>query len=112
MTQQTCALTAEGYVDIEAEIPLADLDVGDTVLTPVKPDAPDAPRTTHKVIATLGYHHVPTEHPTRLESFLIRIGAERLISGPKVESVLVEGADGDLGLFLLSFTPVLDRVIF
>jgi hypothetical protein len=109
MTQQTCALTTEGYVDIEAEIPLAALEVGDTVLTPVKPDAP---RTTHKVIATLGQHHVPTEDPTRLESFLIRIGAERLISGPKVESVLVEGADGDLGLFLLSFTPVLDRVIF
>ncbi len=110
MTQQ-CALTFEGLVDIEAGIPLADLVLGDTVLGVIDPENPNTPRTTHVVIATLGQHHVPSEDPSRVESFLIGVGLQRLVAGARVEGILVDGTYGP-GLFALESTPVLDRVIF
>jgi len=78
MSNQACALTHEGYVDIEVGIPLEDLKVGDTVLGVVYPFAPEEPRTSHKVTATLGMHYVPTEDPTILERILTKAGLERV----------------------------------
>lgn len=111
MSNQTCALTFEGYVDIETAIPLQQLEAGDTVLGIVDPDRPDQPRTTHVVLATLDRHYVPTEDPTILERFLTKAGLERLVAGERVEGILVNGTHGP-GLFALDSTPVLDRVIF
>ena len=96
---------------IEPAIPLAQLRVGDTVLGLQNPDDPSEPRTTHLVTAPLGDYHVPTEDPTAFDRLLIKLGAERLLAGPKVRGILVDGANGDLGLFALDTTPTLDRVI-
>jgi hypothetical protein len=111
VNSQTCALTFDGYVDVETAIPLQQLEVGDTVLGIVDPDQPDEPRTTHVVTVTLGQHYVPTEDPTILERFLTKAGLERLVAGGRVEGILVNGTHGP-GLFALDSTPVLDRVIF
>lgn len=104
------ALTFEGYVDIEPDVPVADLQVGDTVLGIPDPAHPDAPRTTHVVTVALGQHHVPTEDPAWLERLLIGGPFERLIAGARVDGILVNGTYGP-GLFATETTPVLDRVV-
>lgn len=116
MSNQTCALTHDGYVDIETGIPLEQLRVGDTVLGLPNPDDPAAPRYKHVVTATFGKHHVPTEDPTVVEKFLRFVGLERVYAGDKVEGVLVAVSADDpedgLALFDVEVAPVLDRVIF
>lgn len=116
MSNQACALTADGYVDIETGIPLRDLRVGDTVLGLQSPDDSSAPRCKHVVTAPFGWHYVPTEDPTILEKGLRRIGLERLFAGEKREGVLVgkcqEDAEDGAAMFDTEATPVLDRVIF
>jgi hypothetical protein len=109
MTHLSTALTSEGYVDIESEVPLGDLRAGETVLGVADPDDPNAPRTTHVVTETLGEHHVPTEDPTWIDRILIGGRFERLVAGGRVSGVLVNGTYGP-GLFALDTTPVLDRV--
>ena len=112
MSFRARAFTIEGYLDVETNIPLEQLAVGDVVLGLADADAPDEPRTVHAVTAALGRHHVPTEDPTRMESFLISIGLERLVAAGPVEGILVDSGVGDPGLFALEITSVLDRVIF
>lgn len=111
MNDQTCALTWDGYVDIETGIPLEQLEVGDTVLGLPDPEYPAQPRNAYRVTATLGQHHVPTEDPTALERLLTKLGAERLVAGAKVEGVLVQGAHSP-AMFAIEDTPRVDRVIF
>lgn len=110
MNSQAFALTFDGYVDVETDIPLEQLKCGDTVLGSVNPNDPGEPRTTHLVTATLGKYHVPTEQPTAFERLLAKTGLERLVAGERVEGILVAG-EHNPGLFALETTPVLDRVI-
>lgn len=105
----TTALTFSGWVEIEPGVPLGQLSLGDVVLGLPDPDDPSGPRTTHAVTAVLGQHYVPSEDPAQFERFLIKARLERLIAGPKVEGVLVNGVHGP-GLFALMTTPVLDRM--
>jgi hypothetical protein len=116
VSNQTCALTHEGYVDIETGIPLQQMKVGDRVLGLQNPDDSEAPRCVHVVTATFGWHHVPTEDPTATEKLLRFVGLERAYAGEKREGVLVAASADDpedgQALFDVEATPVLDRVIF
>ncbi len=117
MSNQTCARTFAGVVDIETGIPLQELEVGDTVLGLQSPDDPGAPRCTHVVTHAFGKHYVPTEDPTVVEKFLRFVGLERVYAGDKRDGILVGGCDeapddDGAALFDVEATPVLDRVIF
>lgn len=116
MRNESCALTAEGYVDIEVGVPLQELKVGDTVLGLQSPDDPTEPRCKHVVTDAFGWHYVPTEDPTVVEKFLRFVGLERVFAGDKREGVLVGECEGNwedgAALFDIEATPVLDRVIF
>lgn len=92
------------------DTPLAELQAGDYVLGLRNCEEPDAPRTVYLVTAGLGKHRVPTEDPSRLERFLIGAGLDVLVSGSRVEGVLVDNERGYAGLFALESTPVLDVV--
>lgn len=111
MNNQACALTHEGYLDVEVGIPLAELKIGDRVLGTPDVFEPNAPRTVYTVTATLGQHYIPTEDLTLFERLLTRLGAQRVFAGAKLEGVLVQGAHSP-ALFALSDTPQLDRVVF
>lgn len=112
MTSKTQALTgAYGLVDIEPDIPLDQLFTGDLVLGLPDPENPGRPRTVHTVLATFGRYRVPSEEPTFIERLLIRVGAESVVAGRRIEGILVDGMAGP-GLFALETTPALDRVIF
>lgn len=109
MTEHATALTFDGEVTIERDIPLGRLQVGDTVLGRQDLEDSAAPRTTHVVTAELGGHYVPCEEPGRLERFLVNIGLEAVIAGGRIEGILVDGTYGP-GLFALEDGPTLDRV--
>lgn len=110
MSEQACILTHEGYLNVEIGIPLEELNIGDRVLGTPSAVEPNAARTVYTITATLGQHHIPTEDPTLIERLLVRLGAERVFAGAKVEGVLVQGAHNP-GLFALGDTPRLDRII-
>lgn len=112
MNNQACALTFDGYVDIETAVPLSRLDIGDTVLGIADPNDPGNPRTVYLVTATLGRHHVPTEDPSILERLVAGVRLQRLLAGEPKEGILVIDEHGNPALFALQDTPVLDRVIF
>jgi hypothetical protein len=116
VSNETCALTHQGYVDIEAGIPLQELRVGNIVLGLQNPDDPEEPRCEHVVTAAFGKHFVPTEDPTTVEKFLRFVGLEKVYAGDKREGILVGASLGDpedgAALFDVEATPVLDRVIF
>lgn len=103
-----------GVVEVEPNVALDALRVGDEVLGLPDPVDQDRPRTLHRVTKTLGEHHVPAEDPGFLDRLLAGGRFERLVAGERVEGVLVEGqlVDGGVspGLFALDTTPVLDRV--
>lgn len=110
MSFLSCVPTHNGYVDIEPQVPLEHLEVGDRVLGQIDPADPEAPRTVYMVTAALGHHHVPAEDPGLLERILTAVGAERLVAGAKLEGVLLAGEHG-LAMFALESDPAVDRVV-
>lgn len=116
MSKQACALTHTGYVDIETDIPLEQLRVGDTVLGRQSPDDPNEPRCVHVVTVAFGEHHIPTEDMTATEKLLRFVGLERVFAGEKRLGVLVAASAEDPqdgpAMFDVEATPVVDRVIF
>jgi hypothetical protein len=101
--------TNRGVVQVEPDVPLSDLVVGDMVVSMLD----DVPvRTVYRVTHRLGNHRVPAESVTRIERVLdavLRFGDR--MNGVLVENRDPEGGDPTPALFAQETTPVLDRVI-
>jgi hypothetical protein len=111
MNGRIIALTDSGRVDVETDVPLDRLVLGDIVLGLADPDDPTLPRSTFKVTKTLGKHHVPLEDPTLLERIITKTGLVWLLAGEREEGILVEGLSGP-AMFTLDHTPTLDRFAY